>query len=108
MTKENTIHFLVLAYGNQLPTKNWFIHEDGEVYQSEGISFDSVPDLWWFLNEKGVAINNNWTLDEENHPAIHQDLLFETEEEAKEAARKYLEKEIAKLQERFLKLKTKE
>jgi hypothetical protein len=108
MTKEDTIQGLIFAYGKLLPAKNWFIHEDGEVYQSEGITFKHHLDHWWFLDKHGEPINSNWTGAcgaEDDYPSIHEDSLFETEAEAKEAAQHYLEREIERLQKLVLKLK---
>lgn len=108
MSKQDTIESLSFAYGKPLPPKNWFIHEDGEVYQSEGITFENIPDCWWFLNKNGEPINTNWTGDEgaeDQYPSIHEDSLFETEQEAKETARIYIERELERLQKLYVKTK---
>jgi hypothetical protein len=102
VSKQEVIQQLERLYGKQLPPKTWFIYEHGVVEKHEGLAFGCQPDQWWFLDDHGYSI-----YDENGEYSIHQDLLCETEEDAKLAAEKYCLEEIARLQHLLAKLKGK-
>jgi hypothetical protein len=104
MSKEKVIQQLIFLHGKMLPPQKWWINDDGEVMELEGIAFDCRSDFWFFLNEDGDPANLNWGGEE---PAIHQDLLFETQEEAKRAAMQHCQDMISRYNDRFVQLVSK-
>lgn len=106
MSKQEVIKTLTLHYGEPLPSKKWWLHEDGEIMELEGVSFTNNSDYWWFLDEDGEPINSNWNdkSDPDDYPSIHQDLLFEDEKEAIAVARSYCQDMVSRYNDRFVNL----
>lgn len=107
MSKQETIKILIFLHGKPLPSKKWWLHEDGEIIELEGVSFANNSDYWWFLDENGEAVNIKWdnmSADPDDYPAIHQDLLFENKEDAKAAASSYCQDMVSRYNNRFVQL----
>lgn len=106
MSKQETIKMLIFLHGKPLPSKRWWLHEDGEITELEGISFANHSDFWWFLDEYGDPLNVKWDdgSDPDDYPSVHQDLLFENKDDAITAASSYCQDMISKYNDRFVQL----
>lgn len=83
--------------------KWWFRNDRGEVKYQEGFAQYDSPD--YFLFEVDPNDMNQEQIDEYNDPRyVHVDNLFDNEKDAREAALKYLNKQLKDINRKIEKL----